>query len=80
MTECCFAVWSRQQSGRFVIADTAGTVMATYPVPQTADRPIPGMLLGSGWCAFPGAEWEEEPPGRWSVAVFRHPAMQAGET
>jgi len=80
VSEYCFAVWSRQQSGRLVIADTAGTVMATYPVARAGDRPGPGMLLGSGWYAFPGAEWEEEPPGRWSVAVFRHPITQAGET
>jgi hypothetical protein len=33
---------------------------------------------GRALCAYPGSEWEEEPPGRWEVAVFQE--SRPGET
>jgi hypothetical protein len=65
------ARWTRDSSGTLVVADAAGNVVASCSVPQGADRPDWRMLLSAGWCAYPGSEWEEDPPGRWEVAVFQ---------
>jgi hypothetical protein len=68
------ASWSRQKK-RVVITDPAGSIAASYPVPHDGDLPTPLLLRGTGWFAYPGSEWQEEPPGQWAVAVFsfQHP-------
>jgi hypothetical protein len=63
------ASWSRQKK-RIVITDPGGSIAASYPVPHNGDRPTPSLLQGTDWSAYPGAEWREEPPGQWTIAVF----------
>jgi hypothetical protein len=70
------ALWSPRQSGKLVVADAAGHVVSSYSVPQIPDRPGPELLRHTGWCAYPGAEWQEEPESRWSIAVFRRPSEE----
>jgi len=67
------AKWSSQRTKQLVIVDRSGAVLDSYPVQPPGDRPDPQLLWHTGWSAYPGSEWEEEPPGEWSVAVFRHP-------
>ncbi len=67
------AMWSSRRRGEIVITDPFGNVAGCYPVEQEGDRPGWQMLLHTGWSAYPGAEWQEEPLGEWSLAVFRHP-------
>lgn len=67
------ALWSRRRSGTISIVDATGHVVASYLVPQAADRPGAEMLWGTGWSDCPGSEWREEFPGQWLIAVFRHP-------
>lgn len=67
---CHMARWSSRQRERLVITTEPGQAVACYPVPQATPRPGPELLWDTGWLAFPGAEWEEEPPGRWSIPVF----------
>jgi hypothetical protein len=64
------ARWSCRQRDVVVIADRAGRVVASFPVPRDCDQPSWKMLLETGWSAFPGAEWQEQSEGVWSVAVF----------
>jgi hypothetical protein len=59
--------------GQLVVADQSGTVVGSYPVQPEGDRPGPQLLRHTGWSTYPDAEWQEEPPGEWSVAVFNHP-------
>jgi len=53
-----------------VITDTAGNVVDSYPVPLAGDRLGPQILWRTDWLAYPGTEWQEEPRGQWSRAVF----------
>jgi hypothetical protein len=66
----CVALWSYRDRSRVVVADVAGNVVGSYPVPCESDRPGPEMLWDTVWCEYPGSEWEEEPEGQWSVPVF----------
>jgi hypothetical protein len=52
------------------ITNPAGNVVDSYTVLQASDRPDWELLAQTAWCLYPGSEWEEEPPGQWSVAVF----------
>jgi hypothetical protein len=72
------ARWSHQERERLVIVDVAGNVVSSCSVAQSCDRPGWEMLVSAGWCAYPGSEWEEEPPGRWEVAVFRDKSFSGG--
>jgi hypothetical protein len=72
------ARWSHQQRDSLVVVDAAGTVVGSYQVPGDADRPCPQMLWETGWSEYPGAEWEEEPPGEWAVAVFNQGLIGGG--
>jgi hypothetical protein len=72
------ARWSCQRPAAIVIADPAGRVVGTYSVERNGDCPGPQMLWDTPWCAYPGSEWEEEPPGEWSVAVFNEGLIGGG--
>lgn len=43
-------------------------------VPWQHSRPVPSVraLTTTDWAAVPGARWEEQPGGYWSIRVFRH--------
>jgi hypothetical protein len=71
VNESYVARWTRKESGMLVIVDAAGNVVSSCSVAQDCDRPGWEMLLSTGWCAYPGSEWEEEPPGRWEIEVFQ---------
>jgi hypothetical protein len=64
------AQWSRRRPKILLIADTSGHVVSSCPVSQDCAQPSPELLRHTGWVIYPGSEWEEEPPGEWSVAVF----------
>jgi hypothetical protein len=70
------ARWSGDQRGTLHITGPAGNVVDSHPVTPPGDRPGPDILWHTGWTAYPGTEWQEEPPGQWSRAVYRH--QQAG--
>jgi hypothetical protein len=73
------ARWSRQERDRLVIVDPVGKLASSFPVQCENDRPGWELLLSTGWCAYPGSEWEEESPGHWSVPVFSDkPVTQGG--
>jgi len=74
------ARWASQQPRTLVITDQATTVLAAFPATLAVVPPGPLMLCGTGWAACPGSEWDEEPPGCWTVAVFRHPQPAQDET
>jgi hypothetical protein len=69
---CHVALWSDQRPDVVFIADPGGNAVDSYPVPSASNRPGWEMLVQTAWCLYPGSEWEEEPPGRWSAAVFNH--------
>jgi hypothetical protein len=75
---CHVALWSRQRPDMVVIADPDGNVVDSYAVPQSNDRPGWGMLAQMAWYLYPGSEWEEEPSGQWSVAVFSLELIRKG--
>jgi hypothetical protein len=64
-----------------IIADeSSDAVIWSYPVATADGRPVPGMLRDIGWSLYPGSEWDEEPPGVWTVAVYEHqPGRKSGE-
>lgn len=70
------ARWSRERQETLRITGPAGEFVDSHPVAYPGDRPGPDILWRTGWCAYPGTEWLEEPPGHWSRAVFRE--QQAG--
>lgn len=41
-----------------------------YEVIGSAPRPSHGWLAGTPWAIYPGAEWDEQAEGCWSVPVF----------
>jgi hypothetical protein len=70
-----------QWSGRWdklVIIDPAGNVVESLLTEPAGDRPSAHILWHNGWIAFPGTEWEEEPPGQWSRPVFPDSEMSGG--
>jgi hypothetical protein len=71
MTDSYVAHWSRADSNRVVIIDAEGKTVDCFGAAPDGDRPSENAFCGAVWAPFPGCEWEEEPPGRWSVAVFR---------
>ena len=70
MSDSYLAHWSRGRSGKLIVTDRAGREVDSFEIPSEGDRPGPGLFCGAVWAPFPGSEWEEEPPGQWSVAVF----------
>ena len=70
------ARWTAQQPGTLLITDDIGAIVAKHAVRPPGERPGPLILAGTGWAAYPGSEWDEEPPGCWSAAVFPHPLPQ----
>ena len=72
------ARWSAGRREELVVADQSGAAVSRYPVDHDSDRPSPQLLWHTGWASYPGAEWDEEPPGEWSIAVFRNPLPQRG--
>jgi hypothetical protein len=75
---CHVALWSYQRPDIVAIADPGGNVVDSYPVPQSNGRPSWKMLAQTAWCLYPGSEWEEEPPGQWSAAVFSQGVTRKG--
>jgi hypothetical protein len=71
-------MWSIQRRSELVIADQSGVVVSRYPLKHDGDRPGPRLLWHTGWASYPGAEWDEEPPGEWSISVFRNPLPRRG--
>jgi hypothetical protein len=61
--------WSRKERGTLLITDETGEVVGSYAVTPNGDRPGPEILWRTGWVAYPGTEWREQPPGEWSRAV-----------
>jgi len=78
MSDVHLACWSAAQRGKLIITDSAGREVASFPITRDKDRPCPQMLWETGWSAYPGSEWEEEPPGEWSVAVFNQDSIGQG--
>jgi hypothetical protein len=76
------AHWSRSHSRRLIITDKVGRTVDSLTIPAGEERPSEVWLGGTMWAPYPGAEWDEEPPGCWSVAVFRdeitRPSNDAG--
>ena len=68
------AQWS---GGRnvLVIIDSAGNVVDSHATEPAGDRPPACILWHTGWTAYPGTEWQEEPPGQWTRAVFPDTGM-----
>jgi hypothetical protein len=64
------AQWSLGCRARLQILTTSGDVAASYPITPPGERPGYDILDQNGWIAYPGAEWEEEPEGQWSLPVF----------
>jgi len=65
------ARWSGRHPARLVITAASGDAVASFTVARPGDRPTVGLLDGTGWSPYPGAEWQEEdPPGHWSIDVF----------
>jgi hypothetical protein len=66
---CHVAQWSGGRNN-LVITDPAGNVVDLQLTEPAGDRPPAQILWHTGWVAYPGTEWQEEPPGQWSRAVF----------
>jgi hypothetical protein len=62
------ARWSIDHPGTLVIADRAGNAVDAVEIPLGGDRPAPGLLCNSLWSTYPGPDWEEDRPGKWSRA------------
>ena len=68
---CHIAQWSEKDRDVLTITGPAGNVVESLRrVEPAGDRPGPRILWRTGWIAYPGTEWQEEPPGQWSRAVF----------
>ena len=67
---CHVAQWSEKDRDMLTITDPAGNVVESLRVEPVWDRPGPRILWCTGWIAYPGTEWQEEPPGQWTRAVF----------
>jgi hypothetical protein len=65
------AQWPVNDRNVLVITDPAGNVVESLVTQPAGDRPSAHILWHTGWIAYPGTEWQEEPPGQWSRAVFR---------
>jgi len=72
------AFWARWRRPRTVVADSDGYVVDLLPVLDTWNRPGPDMLRQTGWLVCPDSEWREDPPGLWSVPVFRYEQERRG--
>jgi hypothetical protein len=70
MSDSYVAHWSDGHRGKLVITDRAGNEVDSLAIPPGGDRPGPQVFFHAAWAPYPGSEWEEEPPGRWSVSVF----------
>lgn len=64
------AQWSEKDRDVLVIISAAGNVVESLRIEPAGDRPGARILWRTGWMSYPGTEWQEEPPGQWSRAVF----------
>jgi hypothetical protein len=78
MNDCYMAHWSRGDEGRLIVSDDTGETVDSVTVPSCGDRP-PDVFAGAVWARYPGAEWDEESPGCWSIAVFREQVAVEGK-
>jgi hypothetical protein len=76
------ARWSADRRTVDIMPDASvDAVLHSYPVTPAGCRPAAGMLLDTGWSPYPGSEWDEGPPGVWTIAVYQHqPGKESGET
>lgn len=65
------ARWSVEHPGKLVICDQAGNEVDTLAIAPGGDRPAPGLFVGTAWNPYPGPDWDEDRPGRWTRAVYR---------
>ena len=70
MSDIHMAYWSHSHKRQLIITDGAGKIVDSLTIPVEGDRP-PKVFADAAWAPYPGAEWDEEPPGCWSIAVFR---------
>lgn len=66
------ARWSAGQRHVVQITTPDGSLLDWYPLPLPVQHPGPEILRHTDWTAYPGTEWQEEPPGQWTCAVYRH--------
>ena len=78
MTGPWTARWPGRRPCSVVITGPDDAVLATCPVPHVRGRPSPALLADTGWAHYPCRQWEEDPPGRWSIAVFPHGPARTG--
>ena len=71
-TDTSSAHWTATERHVVRITDGNDRVLGSYPIGAPGYRPGPETLWDTGWHAYPGSEWQEEPPGFWSCPVFRH--------
>jgi hypothetical protein len=64
------ALWSEKDRDVLTITGPAGNLVESLRIEPVWDRPGPRILWHTGWIAYPGTEWQEEPPGQWMRAVF----------
>jgi len=69
------AGWATRQPHALRITGQSGAVLARIPARPAGNHPGPLMLAGTGWAAYPGSQWQEDPPGRQTVAVSGHPPL-----
>ena len=55
--------------GALLICADARALPATFTIPPAGQHPGPLLLCGTGWAAYPGSQWQEDPPGQWTVPV-----------
>lgn len=64
-------LWSRREPALVIIVDGSGHVADSVTLPLPVTSPAPRILAGSDWLTYPGTEWEQDPPGEWSIPVFK---------
>ncbi len=73
------ARWAAWQPGTLVICGDTDALPAALTIPPAGERPGP-LLCGTGWATHPGSQWQQDPPGQWTVPVSRHsPCTQEGK-
>ena len=66
------AHWRAADRHTVRITDEADGLLDWFPIAMPRDRPGLETLWHTSWHAFPGSEWQEDPPGSWTRPVFRH--------
>ena len=72
ITSAGVAHWSASQPHGVQITDEDSSLLGWYPIALPGHHAGLETLWHTGWHAYPGRQWQEEPPGAWSRPVFRH--------